>query len=51
MSTTICFLDIVENKNKCPQRVQSLDGEITTSLLLTTNLIVLLATTDSGPRF
>lgn len=50
-SNTLCFLDIVQYKNKCPQRAHSLAGEATISLLPETDLIVLLAATDCGPRF
>lgn len=50
-SSTLCFLDIVQDKNKCPQRAHSLVGEATISLLPETDLIVLLAATDCRPRF
>ena len=51
ISSTLCFLDIMKYKNKCPQNAQSLVGETTISLLPETDLIVLLAATDCGPRF
>lgn len=51
ISSTLCFLDIVKYKNKCPQKAHSLVGETTISLLPETDLIVLLAATDRGPRF
>lgn len=51
ISSTLWFLDIMKYKNKCPQRAHSPVGKTTISLVPETDLIVLLAATDYGPRF